>query len=421
MDNNQVYKYLETLQEGIFASLDLKPDVYDEAMLSVIMKTNTDNIFNIIHGFKDDKEKERLFKGWKRGTDLLDFFRQTNYFDKIFGSIPTKFENPFYYNVLISIQSEIVNAIVSLDEYKNNPYINNIYVGTLPSGLVNARAVAVPGSENKLILFDNEFFTFASLFAKVVARAIGPMKSNISNFSISRESIILNLTKDDDTPKRLVELIYMFFVNGKPGSASAYTLEDEYFYMSELLRNSLESFAMGHEYGHIISGHLSDKTNTHETNFGDNKANEFNKSWEDEYVADFHGAILSSTALQSNSLSLGNSFIGFDFFMMAATFIERCISVLNRGSVVNLVLFPEMSADSHPPAALRMRTFHERLTKNIPESTHFQALDFGKSISNAIDVLWFGVAVPFLRILHADGVRPSNYWLETARKYRGEY
>jgi hypothetical protein len=95
-------------------------------------------------------------------------------------TVPTKFENPMIYLVISGASARVHETALRL----NRPLPAQPLVGTMPTGDVHAYTVPVPeemrtskSDADHLIIFDWQFFLFAHLLSKAIARAFPSVPS----------------------------------------------------------------------------------------------------------------------------------------------------------------------------------------------------------------------------------------------------
>jgi hypothetical protein len=161
-------------------------------------------------------------------------------------------------------------------------------------------------------------FLFALLLSKAVARAmpLRPTEDTGFSFSTDKDHIRQRIDSDDSVVHRFADVLLAYAATGRPGNAEQYFPEAHYGRLAEVLRNSMELFVMGHEYGHIILGHLSQAESTESTPSG---AEEIRYSWTQEYAADFVGANLMLRAMLRDEYDAPLSYWGADFFLVPLT------------------------------------------------------------------------------------------------------
>jgi hypothetical protein len=187
--------------------------------------------------------------------------------------------------------------------------------------------------------------------------------------------------------------------------------------MANRLIYATELFIMGHEYGHILSGHFSDRSSKVHSALPGDDVNEFGTSWQQEFQADNRGAELMSAALQIREYPFQMSFVGADFFFICAMLVERGLSILNTG--IDTVPDGNDTSTTHPPAGLRLAALHLGLETALPKQVYANVRIVSDMLLGVVEMLWTVAAAPSLHSLHQKRARPSNAWIELAQRHGG--
>jgi len=295
--------------------------------------------------------------------------------------IPTQFEAPLYYSLMVDWQKEIEDAAIDLSlQIPTRPL-----VGTLPTGQANAVTILVPDSNEFLVLFESDLFNFALLSSKALVRALPVVKLPEGKFNISlkKAEVERRISENPESAQKFQEALLAYLLLGKAGKASPYVIEEPYRQLSSILRMSMELFIFGHEYGHIIKGHFSEEQRR-AAMLGGEQVNVITRNWKQEIEADWIGLILMSQAMHKKGYDLEMSFWGADFFFSFVDFIERGISILRTGQE------DQFPPGSHPPARLRRTALREALSVLAQGGSSMitNALEVATLVETASDALW---------------------------------
>lgn len=347
--------YLEELQKEIYSShLCIDPDNLTwEDIAEEIMQQHSP----LYRAAVSSKKYRDLGNGLKKVmTEHIRNNRET----------PSRFEDPAWYELMVYLSKEIESCADKLPfRIPNRPVF-----GTLPSHRVNAMSIALPQSNEYLIVFESQMFNFLNSMSKIVARAI-PFKGSEGEFSLfSPDDINVDKTYIDNVciTDLFSEVILSYLSQGK--SEHGYLLEEKY----ELLANGLlqysEIFVLGHEYGHIIAGHLSKGKKQAISLYG-KKLEEVVFDMVQELEADNIGlGIMLGVAnkelmgnlrmmsdrernLDEQTRHMSPRLWGGDFFFSCAEVLERSIALLRTGDESNRPIGP------HPPAWRRRAVIRE--------------------------------------------------------------
>jgi len=293
--------------------------------------------------------------------------------------LPTKYEDPITYILISKLAKRIEESADDL----SIPIAYRPIIGTLPTGRVNAMAIAVPSSDEFIIVFESGLFIFALLLSKALNMSI-PFKGTQENkltFSYDIAEVTKKIDANPEIVNRFRQVLFAYLLEGRPSAAPQYILEEPYMNMAEILIDSMELFVMGHEYGHIINNHFLDKK-TITSSLGNENVNEIILDWKQELEADAIGIKLMIHAMQKNGMDLALSYWGADFFFSCHEIIERSISILHTGKEENIII------DSHPPVHLRRQNLRNILTSSLPEDVSKGIIKFVITTEQILEILW---------------------------------
>lgn len=217
--------------------------------------------------------------------------------------------------------------------------------------------------------------------------------------------------------ERFFDVVASYLVRGSPHAAKQYFGDPEYIGMASVIRDGIEYFIFGHEYGHCAAGHL---------NRGDKRLAAMHavageggasakveeiipQAWEDELEADAIGLIIALGVLHDEDRidpSLGYN--GIEAVFTCIDVIERALSVLETGEV------KERLIDSHPPPILRRHGIRTLLTTMLGEERAKASIQLADITANAVELCWERVGPAFLA-MHRDGIRPHPRWRSPAQ------
>jgi hypothetical protein len=334
----------------------------------------------------------------RRKSERYDFLR------KVGAEVPSPYEDPIAYSAIKELSDEIHVAVDLLGlKLTSKPVI-----GTLPLHDINARTVLIPESTEHLVLFDSGLFTFFFLFSKAIAQAFptvddgnGKLKTDLST-----EAIKNHVGKNPDVGTRFIQAVGGYLM-GRPSSAPQYFASTLHNLISDYFINSLELFILGHEYGHVVAGHLSSDTPTAAmipSSSNSPEALEF--SWNQEYEADLYGAVLSIAAMNAKYSEGEGSvlrfaegeggvlrFAGSELFFGAVDIVDRAMSTIAFGHPESRRL-----SFTHPPALERRLTIRRSLPKIMSREAATLIVDMGEAIEDAIEALWQEAMPEFLKV-----------------------
>ena len=263
----------------------------------------------------------------------------------------------------------------------------------------------MPGSANVVIVFEDQLFLFALLFTKAAVYVFPERheSSGAVRFSSSKEDIRKLVEVHPELLKRFQEVLAAYLLTGAPGTAPQYFQPQPYSTLSAILRESMELFVLGHEYGHFIANHLQEGRQV-KSAFGSEKVTEIVRSWSDELEADLYGLQLSVAAMRKAGFDTALAYCGADFFFTMLDIVERALDVLATGKEAN---GKDAPPGSHPPPAMRREFLRMAAQKSLKDGTG--ATELGETLQFSTELLWKKTNPMFLRA-YQQGQRPHPSW-----------
>ncbi len=383
-------QFLETLQRRVYQGLGITPTNYRSAEIRAFHE-------------KFCRQAYDAWGGQHPGESFEDFRKMLmTEFDQSLDQTPTPYQDPNWYSLLINLTTEVEKVL----QDRTLTLEHLPLFGTLPTGQVNAMAVAVPASQYYLVLFEDGLFGFANLASKVVARVF-PLKEDeekdgMIGFSAQDEHWRQELQAHPEIPQRFLDLIFAYVVGGNPHAAKPYLLDKTYQTFAGILRDAMEYFVVSHEYGHLVKGHLRGD-NHHRSLLGGAATEVLSTSWQQEFEADAFGLDIMLAVMMKQGFDLSLSFWGADFFFGCIDLVERAVATLRSGRV------EETLSPSHPPTLLR-RQFLQQVLKNSVSPEHAEGpLGLSDIVYQILQDLW-KISEPVLQRAHRDGVELAPAW-----------
>ena len=316
--------------------------------------------------------------------------------------MPTRFENPDYYSLITSIASEVEESL----ELVGRSLHHSPLFGTLPSGRVNGIAVSVPDTPHRLVILEDGLFGFTNLMCKAVASAFPdtePHQDGKLGFSADENDVMACLAANPEVTNRFFEALVAYVVMGHPHKAPPYVARRNAMHLGAVLRESMQLFVIGHEYGHIVSGHL-DGGKVSKQMVADGKMNIVATNWMQEIEADAIGLEVLGNVRMRQGYDLPLSLWGADAFFGCVDVVERTVSILREGEISTRF------SDSHPPTPLRREKIRQIISDNIDDEGKVEAiLQLSKSVEIVIESIWKSIQ-PAIEKMYADGIKPSPGW-----------
>ena len=314
------------------------------------------------------------------------------------GKLPTTFQDQGQWAIVSGLQAQIVDAENHLGMNIDRP----VSVGTLPSGEVNAITLAVPASSEILIVFEHGLFHFIFLLSKAVARAfpLGSYDATIdkSEFSASPSEIRDEIASNPEIVQRFQDVLLAYLLEGKPHRATPYILPQTHVGLAGSICTGAELFVMGHEYGHVIAGHVDTQQRIKST-LGGQAVARIPYAWKQELEADTIGLSLAFDAMRSSGFDAASSYWGPDFLVGALDLVEKGISLLGSGSTES------GGSQTHPPPETRRAVLRTKFARSFSQDS----IEASTIFEMILDDLWDRSAHVISR-LHSEGRRPEDSW-----------
>lgn len=285
-------------------------------------------------------------------------------------------------------------------------------VGYLPTGQLNAVSMRVPGHTGAyLVLFEDQMPLFALALSKAVTWAIPRAPDDadgMMSFGISVDGVTERIEADPEVAKRFADTVVAYAVTGSLAQGGRHTLPPGYVNFAGVLMSSLEYFVLGHEYAHILLGHL-DTTAERKGVLPATEAEALAYSWQQELDADWFGMGLSiNTCIEHEGMDIDLGFLGIGLFFDALDVMDRAVALLQTGDENARQL------GSHPPSELRkqrLRDFLPQLGGNEPAKAERvrTALVLEEVQGEIIRLLWERTR-PILLDLRQRGVPAARTW-----------
>jgi hypothetical protein len=306
----------------------------------------------------------------------------------------TKYEYLATFYLLSTCAKDIEETLVH-DEIINYKNAKFPLFGTLMSLDLNAKAIPVEGTDDYLVLFETEIFTFCNLISKIIAKCLPVEKVEdkiVPNFRRNKKNI-LNLSRESklEVYQRFFDLLSAFLFAKRATAAKQYFLADPFMTWASTLRTSMELFILSHEYSHVLLGHLS-HAKILPSYLLDEPTTEIIYEQGKEYDADFYGMQLMLRTMIRNNEFNSLAYCGPELFFSLLEVIKEA-----RQMVTNTPEDIDINS-SHPPETLRRSHLRKAMRENFGQ----EYLDTSIFIENILKNLW------------DDGVKP--FFEETFRK-----
>lgn len=232
-------------------------------------------------------------------------------------------------------------------ERSDIPLPNPVYVDQYPHNAFNAQACAVTGGT--LILINTGLMTLVHEIAKCLGLSLMPFRRSATG-DIVPEQASPELTRQRDEARAVIARAVVAYIFHTDAGQRGRIPVDSRSAMGFHLTQSTERFVVGHEFGHLLSGHL-DQSRTHSA-WGEL----IRKTHAQEFEADEVGALLMLRGLEDGDQIQTNLATAGPFFFLA---IDHLVTRV-RNEVNDIP--QDLVVTDHPPsderaAALRQLFF----------------------------------------------------------------
>lgn len=320
---------------------------------------------------------------------------------------PTPYEDPYDYSLIASVAEAIRGAMRSERRYEGSvEACERIVFGTLPTGAVNARVLRVPGSNGYLALFNNGLFRFSYLLGKVLAQALDYDEKE-GRFSRPDRPADRLLAERPLLAQRFRHVVGAYVVSGHPGYSRTYPLPPAPSYVASRQARCVLSLLAGHEYGHVIAGHL-DREGPTEAQVQGTAVSEISFDHRKEYEADFIGLDLLARAMRAEKQPAVLIEWSPPLLLFGLHVVRSAFEVLQTGREQ-----PDPATPSHPKMAQRLLAVLAPLydDRQSPPPGMRQRTEW---LLRLLRGLWEETR-PFFEQGHSLRVAPAAVWLDDRR------
>jgi hypothetical protein len=281
---------------------------------------------------------------------------------------------------------------------------HQVLIGHLATGGMNASTSKIPKADNLyLITYHDQILHVASSLCTAVADSVSSttMPSGEVDLRLDIDIAQLPTAINLRTADYFTEAVIKFAATGNLSDIHPLPLDPGHTQLAEALITSIEYFIVGHEYAHIILGHLSDTGPKDDAPTAEVEAIQ----WDNEFNADAVGLMLALTAAEQ--FDYATSFAAVGIFFETLDVVDRAVSLLQTGRDSS-----RNRLGTHPPANLCRQHLQRFLPKVAGVDTRVAeqldvALQIELRFAAIINALW-QQAQPYLIQLHTSGIPASD-------------
>ncbi|HEX6355417.1 hypothetical protein [Actinophytocola sp.] len=293
-------------------------------------------------------------------------------------------------------------------------------VGYLRTGQLNAVSLPVPGrSDAYLVLFEDQMLAFIHILADAIVWALPRDPDGADGevqFGLRAAAVAERIAADATVVGTFAALVGSYTVMGRIMSVGTRLPPDRYP-LARQLSTSISYFVLGHEYAHVLLGHL-DTTTSRAGVLPATDVETLAYSWQQEAHADELGTHLSINALiEHERQTLPVAFAGSCLFFDAVDVMDRAVALLQTGDENARQL------GSHPPAGLRKQRLRDvlpQMAKGDPATLDLVrgALVLADLLEEIVRLLWERTR-PVLVDLRDQGVSAAPTWRTVPKETSG--
>ena len=332
--------------------------------------------------------------------------RDDRQFSDLDCDIPTRFEHPGYYRIMVSLDRLARKSIKEFGVELPDPVL-----GTLPHAEPHAKLAAVNGSDRPLILFNTGLFAFLHPALTLLSALIGQSEWTVQEAArqeINADSSLAPLMQEEPMARvravagaYFIRLLHAFLIEGDPTRARKWipARKDGGLHVLHTTVLPAMHFVLLHEYAHLGLGHLEQ---VQEQDEGEPVSRQTRTDYVNEYAAD--GAALAILLAYSRKhTTIGYGITGAVAFFWMMILLERARAILIRGTDD-----PEDGTSLHMLYARLDHLLSEEVRVSTPEEENTATLVV-VGLRVAAERLWEGIR-PTVVLMHEDGHRPYPYW-----------
>lgn len=293
------------------------------------------------------------------------------------------------------------------------------YIGYLRTGQLNAVSMLVPGHPDAyLVVFHDELFRFITLLVEDFVLALPRRRLADTDgyaFQFSARGVADRIIEHREIADRFIEHILLYVATGGLKGARPYYPELSRAGFSTNLARAMTYFILGHEYAHVLLGHLDHPTPKPRAPLVSG-VEALGFSWRQEYDADSDGMFASINASTSRGIGISTSILGICLFFDLVDLTGRAIALLGCGDE------NAYSLGSHPPSLLRWNQLTNQLSEladgdpDNAESIRI-GLEQTKLQGDVVNILWQCIR-PVLLEFRERGVEVAPSWRANIRGNR---
>lgn len=271
----------------------------------------------------------------------------------------SRYENPYYYKFF----RDIIGSIHRIkDKFMDCAEREEPLFGTVEFDMFYAQIRCPNSSMPPIILFYSGIIQFAHDITNVLTKAfsIQVIDGEKIVFGMEPEKIKDSIQSNKWIERRFADIAFSIFFYGNVDMSDVSQPENDYLYrkFSNALADSFLTFIVAHECAHYYLGHLGADAVKGIVTVGDVQYENIIPDWEQEFDADYVGALLTIPVLLEKNMDIQVILGGMYVAMWILSIMESLQIKDGEGKT------------THPPAKDRLLQVKKKLQKIMQDDLH---------------------------------------------------
>jgi hypothetical protein len=267
--------------------------------------------------------------------------------------------------------------------------LNDLVIGTLATGELNALAVKVPSTAGHIVVLNRGLFPLLNLSAKILTQCFriadhtvhGPQDERVG-FALThslRDRIRLRFS----TPNPRVRFwnLMIMQIMGSAAQAAVNFQDPIRVKFHSMIRDTMELFIFAHEAGHVVGGHLTRSSNERRM-VAKSEIQTASRDWNDEFEADRIATQLVIDSERHEQTPLPVVALSLHYLFVLMEYVDRGSNILLMGRDV------ETESGSHPPSSARRAALRQVLVQLLTKEEMVASLSMMIVLTRIMDSLW---------------------------------
>ena len=316
--------------------------------------------------------------------------------DQLLGELPTPYEDPFNYMFLKMINKSIEDSLKDISIKENNDYLtleqlyrknySKLVFGTVPSNKINAQTYFFPSSDEYLVTFDTELFLFCKNITKIIVKIFNvKLENGKFVFEFNPDNFDKISKNQPEFYEQFKQIIISYLTDNKLSTEVNVFLNPSERFIWNLMGISIETFAFGHEYGHIIRGHVKYPEENIPAAVIDQEYIKIIYRIMEELEADQLGMSIALVVLEKQKVSPLIIGSGIELFFSLLDIMEEAVYILQHADRNSQTQQPMSEIiEEYPPSKLRRKKIRELMIQKYGK----ESIILSDSVERIVEILW---------------------------------